>query len=47
MKVQKAVVDETRKIAIGTAVGALLVLAGFAVLKRFDTSVLLGTLLGF
>lgn len=47
MKLQKAVVAETRNIALGTAVGAVLVLAGFAVIGRFDSRVLLGTLLGY
>lgn len=47
MKLQKAVVDETRKIAVGTAVGAAVMMAVFAVIGRFDSTVVLGTLLGY
>ena len=47
MKLQKAVVDETRRIAIGSAIGTVIMLIVFAVLKKFDYTVILGALLGY
>lgn len=47
MKLQKAVVEETRRIAIGTAIGTLIMLAVFAAIRRFDYTVALGALLGY
>lgn len=47
MKLQKAVVDETRRIAIGTAIGTAIMLAVFAAIGRFDSTVALGALLGY
>lgn len=47
MKLQKAVVDETRRIAIGSAIGTLIMLAVFAAIGRFDSTVVLGALLGY
>ena len=47
MKLQKAVVDESRRIAIGSAIGTLIMLAVFAAIGRFDSTVVLGALLGY
>ena len=47
MKLQKAVVDETSRIAIGSAIGTLIMLAVFAAIGRFDSTVVLGALLGY
>ncbi len=47
MKVQPAVRQETAKIAAGTAVMTVLMVAVFLILRRFDWTVLTGALLGW
>lgn len=47
MKLQKAVVDETRRIAIGSAIGTVIMLIVFAVIQKLDYTVILGALLGY
>ena len=47
MKLQKAVVDETRRVAVGSAILTVVMLIVFAVIKRFDYTVILGALLGY
>ena len=47
MKVQPAVRQETRKIALGTGILAILMVAVFLILRRFDWTVLTGALLGW
>ena len=47
MKVQPAVWQETRKIALGTAVLTLIMVGVFMILGRFDWTVLTGALLGY
>ena len=47
MKVQPAVRQETGKIAIGTAILTVLMIAVFLILRRFDWTVLTGAALGF
>lgn len=47
MKVQPAVKAETQRIAVGTAVLTVLMIAVFLVIGKFDYTVLLGALLGF
>ncbi len=46
MKVQPAVMAETKKIAFGTGVLTLLMIAVFLILRKFDYTVVLGALLG-
>lgn len=46
MKPQKAVIDETIHIAIGSIIMAIIMLIVFAIVGRFDLSVLLGALAG-
>jgi len=46
MRLQPAVIQETKKIALGTGILSLLMIAVFVVLKQFDYTVILGTLLG-
>ena len=46
MKVQPAVMAETKKIAVGTGVLTLLMIAGILILRKFDYTVVLGALLG-
>lgn len=46
MKLQKAVVNETRTIAIGSAIGTVIMLIVFAAIGKFDYTVILGALLG-
>ncbi len=46
MKVQPAVMAETKKIACGTGVLTLLMIAVFLILRKFDYTVVLGALLG-
>ena len=46
MKIQPAVWKETGHIALGVALGDVVMLVVFAVLRRMDYTVLLGTLLG-
>lgn len=47
MKLQKAVVDETRRVAVGSAICTVIMLIVFAVIKKFDYTVILGALLGY
>ncbi|MBR5109459.1 MAG: hypothetical protein IK099_04625 [Clostridia bacterium] len=47
MKIESAVRTETKKIAIGTGILSVLMLAVFLILGKFDLSVLLGALLGY
>ena len=47
MKVQPAVWQETRKIAIGTGILTVLMVAVFLILRRFDWTVITGALLGY
>ena len=47
MKVQPAVRQETRKIALGTGILTILMVAVFLILRRFDWTVLTGALLGW
>lgn len=46
MKIEPTVRQETIRIALGTAVLSVLMVLVFAVLKKMDTSVILGALLG-
>ncbi len=46
MKVEPAVKAETKRIALGTGVMTLLMIAVFLVIRRFDYTVLLGAMLG-
>ena len=46
MKVQKAVLKETGHIAIGVLLGDVLMCAVFAIVHKFDYTVVLGALLG-
>lgn len=46
MKLSEAVSKETRHIAVGEGIGVLLMFLVFALLKRWDYTVLLGGLLG-
>ena len=46
MKLQPAVKKETLRIGLGTAIGVVIMLAVFALLGRFDMSVLLGGVIG-
>ena len=47
MKVQPAVRQETAKIAVGTAILTVLMVAVFLILRRFDWTVITGALLGY
>ncbi len=47
MKIEPAVKAETKKIAIGTAILSVLMIAVFLILRRFDWTVLTGALLGY
>ena len=47
MKLQPAVMAETRKIALGTGILTVLMLAVFLVTRQFDYTVLLGAALGY
>lgn len=47
MIIESAVRTETKKIAIGTGILSVLMLAVFLILGKFDLSVLLGALLGY
>ena len=47
MKVQPAVKRETAKIAIGTGILTVLMIAVFLILRRFDWTVVTGALLGY
>lgn len=47
MKLQKAVVDETRRVAVGSAICTAVMLIVFAVIGKFDYTVILGALLGY
>ena len=46
MKIQKAVLTETKHIAVGVAIGDAVMCIVFALLKKFDYTVPLGALLG-
>ena len=46
MKISKAVRKETGHIALGVALGSIVMVAVFALLHRFDYTVVLGALLG-
>ena len=46
MKIQKAVLTETKHIAIGVLIGDAVMCGVFAALKKFDYTVPLGALLG-
>lgn len=46
MKIEPAVKAETKKVAAGTAVMAVLMIAVFMILHKFDYTVLLGAVLG-
>ena len=46
MKIQPAVLKETGHIALGVALGDVVMLVVFALIKRLDYTVLLGALLG-
>lgn len=46
MKIQPAVLKETGHIALGVALGDVVMLVVFAILKRLDYTVFLGALLG-
>jgi hypothetical protein len=46
MKLQKAVVNETKTILIGSLIGTAVMLAVFAVIGKFSMGVIWGTLLG-
>lgn len=46
MKIQAPVKQETKKIAVGVAILSAIMLIVFALIKRFDMTVLWGTLLG-
>ncbi len=47
MKIEPAVKAETKKIAIGTGILTVLMIAVFLILRRFDWTVLTGALLGY
>ncbi len=46
IKIEQAVITETKHIGIGVGIMSVVMLVVFAVLGRFDYTVLLGTLLG-
>ena len=46
MKIEHAVLAETKKVAAGTAVMTALMIAVFLILRKFDFSVLLGAVIG-
>ena len=46
MKIEPAVLAETKKVAAGTAVMTALMIAVFLILRKFDYTVILGALLG-
>ena len=46
MKIEPAVLAETKKVAAGTAVMTALMVAVFLILRKFDYTVILGALLG-
>ena len=46
MKIQPAVIRETKKIAFGTGILTVLMVAVFLILRRFDWTVITGALLG-
>ena len=46
MKIGKTVLKETGRVAVGVLIGDLIMLAVFFLLKKLDTTVLLGALLG-
>ena len=46
MKIQKAVLTETKHIAVGVAIGDAVICIVFALLRKFDYTVPLGALLG-
>lgn len=46
MKIQKTVVQETLHIALGVGIADVIMCAIFAVMRRFDYTVVLGALLG-
>ena len=46
MKIQPAVIRETKKIALGTGILTVLMVAVFLILRRFDWTVITGALLG-
>ena len=47
MKIQPAVKRETKKIALGTGILTVLMVAVFLILRRFDWTVITGALLGY
>ena len=47
MKIQPAVKRETKKIALGTGILTVLMIAVFLILRRFDWTVITGALLGY
>ena len=47
MKIEPAVQAETKKIAVGTGILSVLMIAVFLILRKFDWTVLTGALLGF
>ena len=47
MKIEPAVQAETKKIALGTAILTVLMIAVFLVLRQFDWRVLTGAALGY
>ena len=47
MKIQPAVIRETKKIALGTGILTVLMVAVFLILRRFDWTVITGALLGY
>ena len=47
MKIEPAVKAETKKIAIGTGILSVLMIAVFLILRQFDWTVLTGALLGY
>lgn len=46
MPIQPAVLKETKKIALGTGVLSLLMIAVFLIIRQFDYTVILGALIG-
>ena len=46
MKIGKAVLKETKRVAVGVLIGDLIMLAVFFLLKKLDITVVLGALLG-
>ena len=46
MQIQPAVLKETRRIALGTGILSLIMIAVFLVIRQFDYTVILGALLG-